>query len=113
MDGNGGLSSRTVKHHHVTLHTALQGAIKQGLLKNNPADARNVDVPRYHPKEMQALDEDGLDKFSEAAQDTPYYSLFYLALYTGMRRSEMLALRWSDIDLDFAELAVVRSLHHD
>ena len=112
LDGKGGLSPRTVKHHHVTLHIALQGAIKKKLLKKNPADADNVDVPRYHPKEMQALDEDGLDRFLEAARETAYYSLFYLALYTGMRRSEMLALRWSDIDLDFAELSVVRSLHH-
>ncbi|MCH2537474.1 MAG: tyrosine-type recombinase/integrase [Dehalococcoidia bacterium] len=36
--------------------------------------------------------------FLEAARETPYYALFYLALYTGMRRSELLALRWSDTD---------------
>jgi len=110
LDGKGGLNARTVRHHHVTLHTALQSAVKWGLLARNPTDA--VDAPRYQPKEMRTLDEDGLDKFLDAARETPYYSLFYLAFYTGMRRSEMLALRWSEIDLDLAELSVVRSLHH-
>ena len=109
-DGAGGLSPRTVRHHHVTLHTALQSAVKWGLLLRNPADS--VDAPRYQPKEMRTLDEDGLDKFLEAARQTPYYGLFYLALYSGMRRSELLALRWSDVDLDLAELSINRSFHH-
>ena len=38
------------------------------------------------------------DYFLEAAKDSPYYALFYTNLFTGMRRSELLALRWQDID---------------
>ena len=109
-DGKGGLSPRTVRHHHVTIHTALQSAVKWGLLLRNPADS--VDAPRFQPKEMRTLDEDGVDKFLGAAKQTPYYELFYLALYSGMRRSELLALRWSDLDLYFGELSINRSFHH-
>ncbi len=109
-DGNGGLSTRTVRHHHVTLHTALESAVKWGLLVRNPADA--VTPPRYQRHEMHTLDEQGIHTLLEAAKATPYYALYYTALYTGMRRSELLALRWSDIDLVMCELSVTRTLHH-
>lgn len=110
IDGKGGLSPKTVCHHHVTLHSALQSAVKWGLLVRNPADA--VDAPRYQAPEMQTLDEQGINAFLQAAKPTPYYALFYLALYTGMRRSELLALRWVDVDLDMAQVSVKRTLHH-
>jgi len=112
-DGKGSLSPRTVRHHHMTLHGALQSAVKWGLLARNPADG--VDAPRYQAHEMRTLNEDDIRIFLAAAHPTPYYALFYLALFTGMRRSELLALRWNDIDLDLAQVSVVRTLHqlHD
>ncbi len=109
-DGRGGLSPKTVRHHHVTLHDALQCAVKWGLLARNPADA--VDPPRFQPHEMHTLNEDDVRRFLEVARGTPHYALFYLALYTGMRRSELLALRWSDVDLILGQVSVARSLHH-
>ncbi len=109
-DGNGGLSARTVRHHHVTLHTALESAVKWGLLVRSPADA--VTPPRYQRHEMHTLDEQEIHTLLEAAKSTSYYTLYYMALYTGMRRSELLALRWSDIDLLTCELSVTRTLHH-
>ena len=109
IDGKGGLSPRTVQHHHVTLHTALQSAVKWGLLSRKPADA--VDRPRYERKEMHTFDDEGLRTFLQVARETPYHSLFYLALFTGLRRSELLALRWDDIDLDMAQVHVTRALH--
>ncbi|MFO8010291.1 MAG: site-specific integrase, partial [Dehalococcoidia bacterium] len=50
--------------------------------------------------------------FLEAARNSPYFALFHTAIYTGMRRSEMLALRWQDIDFIFGQISVLRSLHH-
>ena len=47
----------------------------------------------------------------ETAQETPYYPLFYTALYTGMRRGELLALQWDEVDLDMATLSVTRSVY--
>ena len=53
-----------------------------------------------------------LNTLLEAAKKTPCYVLFYEALFTGMRRSELLALRWCDVDLLLCQAHITRSLHH-
>jgi integrase len=58
------------------------------------------------------MNEDDITRFLEAAKATPYYGLFYLALFTGMRRSELLALRWCDMDLLLCQAHITRTLHH-
>ena len=93
----------------MTLHDALQSAVKWGLLGRNPADA--VDPPKFQRPEMQTLDEDGVRKFLSVAESTRWYPIVYLALFTGLRRSELLALRWDDVDLDLGRLYVNRSVH--
>ncbi|MFC1991938.1 site-specific integrase [Chloroflexota bacterium] len=60
---------------------------------------------------MQTWNEDEIKHFLETAKDTRYYELFSLALFTGMRRSELLALRWQDIDFTYGQVSVSRSLH--
>jgi integrase len=109
-DGKGDLSRTTVSHHHTCLHRALKMALKWGLINRNPADA--VTPPRPQRSEMHTMNEDDLHSFLKAAKKTPYYVLFYLALFTGMRRSELLALRWTDVDLLLCQIYVTRSLHH-
>lgn len=52
-----------------------------------------------------------MNSLLNAARGVPYYSLFYTAVYTGLRRSELLALRWCHVDLDLATLSVVKTLH--
>jgi integrase len=108
-DGRGGLSPRTVRHHYVTLHTALGHAVKMGLLGRNASDG--VSPPRYQRHQWQSLSEYGVSSVLEAARQTQYYCLFYLALYTALRRSELLALRWCDVDLLLGRVHVTRSLH--
>ncbi len=106
---NAGLSARTVRYHHAVIHKALQTAVKWGLVSRNVADG--VDVPPIHRTEMQTWDEYDITRFLEATKDSPYYALFFTALFTGMRRSELLALRWQDIDFMFSRVSVNRSLH--
>jgi len=106
---NDGLSSRTVRYHHALIHVALQTAVKWGLVSRNVADA--VDPPRFRRIEMQTWDEEEVNQFLEGAKESPYYSLFYTALFTGMRRSEILALRWQDVDCIYCQIYVNRSLH--
>ena len=60
---------------------------------------------------MQTWCEDDMTQFLEAAKSTPYYALFYTALFTGMRRSELLALRWQEMDFILSQIYVSRSLH--
>ena len=102
-----GLSPRSIRYHHVVLHKALETAMKWGLLARNASDG--VDVPRAYQTEMQTWDEYEVTRFLEAARDSRYYALFHTALFTGMRRSELLALQWRDID--FHQISVNRSLH--
>ncbi len=108
-DGKGALSSLTVRHHHMTLHNALKCAVKWGLLVRNPADA--IDAPRTTHTEMKVMSEEDLNRFLEIIKTTPYYALFYLALFTGMRRSELLGLQWTDVDLLLCQLSVARAMH--
>ena len=98
-----------MRNHHLTIHEALQSAVKWGILSRNPADG--VQLPRVERREMHILNEGDIAKLLEVAKATPYYSLFYIALYTGMRRSELLGLRWVDVDLDLSQLSVTRTLH--
>jgi integrase len=109
LDGKGGLSPRTVLHQHRLLSEALSHAVKQGLLVRNVAGA--VIAPRPGRSQMATLSGADVPRFLEAARKTPYYVLFYAALYTGMRRGELLGLRWCDIDLGKASISVVQTLY--
>lgn len=87
-----GLSNRTVLHHFRLLHKALKDGVKLGVIAVNPCDG--VDPPRPVEKEMKFLCPEEVDKFLSAAREAPwpYYYLFYTKLFTGLRRSEALAL---------------------
>jgi integrase len=104
-----GLSPRTVRYHHAVIHKALETALKWGLVNRNVADA--VDPPKFKRTDMQTWSEDELSQFLATATDSRYYPLFYTALFTGMRRSEMLALRWQDVDLISNHISINRGLH--
>ena len=104
------LSHRTVRYIHVTLHKALQDAVRLGIIVRNPADA--VKPPKVQRQEIRTMSESDIHIFLEFAKSTSYYALFFMALFTGMRRSELLALRWSDVDLILCQLSVTRALHH-
>ena len=106
--GKGGLSARTVLQHHRILHEALDQAVKWQLIPRNPADA--VETPKPSRKEMNHLDEEGTIKLLNAAEGDRLYIPVLLAVTTGMRRGEVLGLRWSDTDFDDGIAYVRQSL---
>ena len=114
LNGKGGLSAQTVKHHHRVLSEALNHAVKWGLLIRNVAYA--VDPPRPVKKEMATIQAEDIPQLLEEARkmengsSIPYYTIFYTALHTGMRRGELLALRWIDAELELMTISVNRSL---
>jgi len=103
-----GLSPRTALHVHRVLREALSHAMKWCMLARNVCDA--VDPPRAYNKEMVALDTPEVQEFLDIAVSHRYGPVFFLALYTGMRRSEFLGLRWSAVDLTTKTLSVTQTL---
>ena len=104
-NGAGGLSAQTVLHHHRLLREALGQAVKWRLLARNPTDA--VEPPRPERHQIKTLTEDETAKLLERTKATYLYLPILIAVTTGMRRGEVLGLRWSDLDLD-AGMASVR-----
>ncbi|MBF8266154.1 MAG: putative recombinase [Dehalococcoidia bacterium] len=105
----GGLSIRTVSHHHRLLHTALESAVKQGLLVRNIIDA--VDAPKPGRAKLTLITSEDLEKILDSLKGSYYYVPIYTAAYTGLRRGEILGLRWCDLDLDMARLSVNQALY--
>lgn len=107
-DGKGGLSAQTVLHHHRVLREALGQAVRWQLLVRNPIDG--VDPPRTVEREMEALDESDTVRLLQGIRESWLHMPVLLAAMTGMRRGEILAVRWSDVDLKAGVLHVNRSL---
>lgn len=102
-----GLSERTILHTHRMLSKALEDAARRRLIARNVA--RDVDAPRPRRTEMRVWTADEVQAFLRATEDDRLGPCWVLALSTGMRRGELLGLRWADVDLDAGQLAVRRS----
>ena len=108
VEGKPGLSPRTVLHLHRVLRRALQTALRWQLVPRNPCDA--VDPPKVEDAEMRIFTRDEINRILAAAAGSIWYMPCLLALYTGMRRGEILALRWTDVDIESGVVYVRRSL---
>jgi integrase len=106
-NGQGGLSPRTVHHMHVILKGALAQAVKWEMLVRNPADA--VDGPKVAHAAMQTYDLAQTAELIETARGKRIFVPTILAVLCGLRRGEIAALRWRNIDLASGQLAVVQS----
>lgn len=106
-DGKGGLAPRTVHHMHRILRQMLEQAVKWQILARNPADA--VDAPKVERKEMRTYDVPQTVAMMDALRDTRMYVPAILAGLCAMRRGEIVALRWRNVDLDGAYLSIAAS----
>jgi len=105
---NRGLSAQTVQHVHRTLSQALSHAVRLGMLLKNPA--AQVKPPRPERREIKILGKDEIGAVLKAAKVTPLYLPVLVAVTTGLRRGELLGLRWSDLDLKAGTLTVNQSI---
>jgi len=108
-DGKGGLSARSVVYHHRILSKALDYAVKMGVVVRNVADV--VQPPRIQRVTMNTLSPEEAVGFLDAAKEKDYYVYFATLLYTGLRRGELLALRWRNLDLKEGKLTVVETAY--
>ena len=108
------LSLRTVRYVHAVLHKALADAVRTELLARNVADRATV-PKRDHgrpqaPRELRCWTAEQLRAFLDQTAGSPYGLLWRVAAATGLRRGELLGLRWDDLDLDGRTLTVRRAL---
>jgi integrase len=106
----GGLSPLTRRYVHVILKSALSRAVEQQLLARNPADALKKRLPKVERREITTLTVEQSAHLLDSIKQMHLYWPVLLALATGMRRGEILALRWKNVDLDRGMLSVVQSL---
>ncbi len=103
-----GLSPKTVNSIHGILHKALDNAVRWNLVVRNVCDL--VSPPRIVKPEIQPLSMEQAHKLLEAARGHRLEAVLTLALTTGMRRGELLGLRWSDVDFEDQSLQVRRTV---
>ena len=103
-----GLSDRMVRSCHTTCRTALEKAVVEGLITTNPAIGCRL--PPKKAKEMQVLTQAEILRFLTRAKEEGYYEMFLLELTTGMRRGEIIGLKWRDLNLQTGELRITRQV---
>ncbi|WP_405403107.1 tyrosine-type recombinase/integrase [Streptomyces sp. NBC_01104] len=97
-------SAATAKESHRVLRSALTAACREELINRNVVML--VPAPRVETRELKPWDLEETTTFLEAARKDPLYAAFVLAVALGLRRGEVLGLRWSDIDLERRTLTV-------
>lgn len=98
VDGKGGLSAKYLKKHYVNLKKALDYAVKMELIERNPVV--NVSLPSIEPYEAKYLTVEQAQTLLEAVKGTNIETAVYLTINYGLRRGEVLGLRWSDIEFE-------------
>lgn len=106
----GGLSPRTRRHMHRIFKAALDRAVEQQIIARNPADIFRKRLPKVERHEMTTLTPEQSQSLLAAIKHTRVYWPVLIALATGMRRGEILALRWRNIDFERGVVRVVESL---
>ena len=103
-----GLGPRTIGHLHRVPHKALRVAVEWSLLARNPAAVARP--PKVQAREIEIITIEQAQKILQCLRGRTLYPIIALALATGMRRGELLALRWGDVDLDAGRIQVECSL---
>ena len=102
--GNPGLSSTTVRSVHLTLHCAFERAVKERLIARNPTD--DCIAPKVQKFERKTLRPEDMKAYLDAANVRGLLPMFYLELVSGLRKGELVALLWSDLDADHKTIFV-------
>ena len=93
---------------HQILSSALKLAQEQRIILTNPAEG--CALPKVEHREMKTLPAEPLQSFLREARESGVFELYYLELATGLRRGELLGLKWEDIDLERGDLQVQRQI---
>jgi integrase len=108
LSSKSGLAARTIGHVHRVLHRALGHAAQWDVVHRNVAE--RVSPPPVQATEISILKSDDVQRVLQSLRGRTLYPIVATALGTGIRRGELLALRWQDVDLDKGTLRIERSL---
>ncbi len=103
-----GLSAKTVRNINQVISSAMDFAMAQRIISENPCKA--VALPKIEHKEMQTIPAEQLQAFLTEAKATGVYEMYYIELATGLRRGELLGLKWEDIDMKQGIIRVRRQV---
>ena len=103
-----GLSTKTVRNINQVISSAMDFAIDQKLIAVNPTDG--CALPKLEHREMKTLSAEQLASFLREAKESGVFELYYIELATGLRRGELLGLKWGDIDLEQGIIHVRRQI---
>ena len=98
------MSNSTVRGIHMMLHNALDRAVKERLILRNPTE--DCIIPKIQKQEMKILHPEDMKAYLEAAEKRGVLPMFYLELVTGLRKGELTALLWSDLDMEHCTISI-------
>jgi integrase len=106
LEQNAGI--RTIRLIHSVLHNAFSQAVKDEMMIRNITEATSP--PRPRKKKIQVLSEEESDRLRDAIQGNKLEALFYLAMLTGLRKGELLGLKWLDLDWNTGQINIRRQV---
>lgn len=98
IDGKGGLSPKTLRHHKNIIHQVLELAVTNGIINTNPCN--NITLPKLEKNTYDFYNLDETKLFLNAVKNDSLYPLYYITVFYGLRRSEVLGLKWNSIDIN-------------
>ena len=103
------LSPRVVRGVHTLLHNCLEQAVAERLILSNPA--QGCKLPQLEKREMKILPQEKIGMYLAEAERRGLLAAFYLELTTGLRRGELLALQWTDLDVESKTLSITKQVN--
>ena len=103
-----GLSSKTERNIHQIIASAMKLAKEQKIIATDPTVG--CALPKLEHREMKTLPVEQLTSFLREAKDSGIFEMYYVELATGLRRGELLGLKWEDIDFEYGNLGVKRQI---
>ena len=105
-----GLSGKSVKNLHGTLHRILQDAVNNEIVSRNAADGVKIPKSAKQAEEMKPLKDGEIPLFLDRIRGTKYEALFYVDLFTGLREGEILGLTWENVDFERKRITIEHQL---
>lgn len=103
------ISNRMVRGMHMVLHNCLDQAVREGLIAKNPTN--DCKIPKIEKKEMKVIPPEQIGAYLAEAEKMGLLPMFYLELTSGLRRGELLALQWSDLDIQNRTISVSKQVN--